>query len=320
MESLSLIINTMKATLEGSKKPVPVTVVPEEEETRGPGVYSSVKPDPTTKKALVTWMEAAGIPNPVPADKLHSTIVYSKETFAGYVPRNAITVAKPAYYSEWGFYCGNNYSIRRIGPEKKAIALCFNSMELWDQFYQAMNLGASWDFEDKCLHITLSYDAPDFDFSNVELPTFELVFEPETVEPLQDDWAADNQLKILFPISKTNDEQRLVYGWASVIEKDGNMVVDHHDDIIEEADLVKAAHVFLSDYRGSGEMHVKYDVATIVESMVFTKELQKTLGIDLGKVGWLVAFKVNDDAVWKKVKSGEYQDFSIGGRASREEV
>ena len=52
--------------------------------------------------------------------------------------------------------------------------------------------------------------------------------------------------------------------------------------------------------------------------MVFTKEKQKLLGIDLGFVGWWGGFKVLDDALWKNFKSGKYEGFSIGGRGRRE--
>lgn len=37
-------------------------------------------------------------------------------------------------------------------------------------------------------------------------------------------------------------------------------------------------------------------------------------------VGWWIGFRVTDDDVWEKVKSGEYSMFSIGGTAIREEV
>jgi hypothetical protein len=37
-------------------------------------------------------------------------------------------------------------------------------------------------------------------------------------------------------------------------------------------------------------------------------------------VGWWIGFKVLDQDVWEKVKSGEYPMFSIEGEAIREEV
>ena len=57
----------------------------------------------------------------------------------------------------------------------------------------------------------------------------------------------------------------------------------------------------------------------IVASIVFTEDLQKQLGIDLGKVGWFGTYKVTDDEVWEKVKSGDLPMFSIGGKAVSED-
>ena len=118
-------------------------------------------------------------------------------------------------------------------------------------------------------------------------------------------------------VLKANDDERTVLGWASVIERDGQPVIDHQGDVIDEPTLVKAAHGFMSNYRVGKAMHDGQPVSDAVESMVFTRDLQKALGIDLGMVGWLVKFKVNDDEVWKKVKSGELRSFSIGGRGER---
>lgn len=125
------------------------------------------------------------------------------------------------------------------------------------------------------------------------------------------------ELVVKADLFKANDEERTVLGWASVIERDGEPIVDHQGDVIDEPTLVKAAHGFISNFRVGKAMHDGQPVSDAVESMVFTRDLQKALGIDLGMVGWLVKFKVNDDAVWKKVKSGELRSFSIGGSGER---
>jgi len=118
-------------------------------------------------------------------------------------------------------------------------------------------------------------------------------------------------------IIKYSEEQRCVTGWASVVEQDGKPVVDHQGDVMSEADLLKSAHNFMADYRVGKAMHQGGKVGDIVESVVFTKDLQKALGIDLGKVGWLIKVKVSDPAIWKRVKSGELKAFSIGGYGQR---
>jgi hypothetical protein len=53
---------------------------------------------------------------------------------------------------------------------------------------------------------------------------------------------------------------------------------------------------------------------------VFAPEVQKALGVDLGKVGWFIGLKIEDVGVWKRVKSGELSAFSFGGRGVREPI
>lgn len=116
-------------------------------------------------------------------------------------------------------------------------------------------------------------------------------------------------------ITKLDNEKRLVYGFASVIEENGQTVIDRQDDIIKPDELVKAAHKFISDARVAKMMHDGEQVGEVVESIVFTEDVQEALGIDLNKVGWFIAMKIHNDDVWEKFKSGELEAFSIGGRA-----
>lgn len=120
------------------------------------------------------------------------------------------------------------------------------------------------------------------------------------------------------PISKTQEDQNLVFGWASVIEENGAAVFDSQGDRISEGVLEKAFYGFAEDARVAGEMHRDYGpgFGKMVECMVFTKEKQRALGINLGKVGAWVGFRVAPD-LFKKVKSGEYRAFSFGGRGRR---
>ncbi len=59
------------------------------------------------------------------------------------------------------------------------------------------------------------------------------------------------------------------------------------------------------------------DKLEFVESIVFTAEVQKALGIDLGRVGWWVAGYALDDATWQAIKASELRALSIGGIAER---
>lgn len=121
-------------------------------------------------------------------------------------------------------------------------------------------------------------------------------------------------------ILKVDDEQRIVWGWASVISEDGIPVKDRQGDIIEPAVLEKAVNAFMTDVRVGKAMHKGDQVGEFIHSFPLTKELGDALGIHSNREGWVVAMKVHSDEVWDKVKSGELRAFSIGGRAKRVEV
>lgn len=123
-------------------------------------------------------------------------------------------------------------------------------------------------------------------------------------------------------IVKIDDEKRLVFGWASIIKDEGGKILlDRQDDFIDSEDeLESAAYDYVLKSRDGGEMHVRRGVAKMVESVVFTEEKQRALGIPVGSMptGWWIGFKVNDDRVWQQVKKGEYAGFSVHGTGKRQ--
>lgn len=124
-----------------------------------------------------------------------------------------------------------------------------------------------------------------------------------------------------FSVIKSDDEQRMVFGWANVaVRADGEQIIDLQQDAIDTSELEKAAYGYVADFGAAGEMHQRSGVGRVVESMVFTKEKADALGIppDMLPEGWWIGFKITDDAVWEKIKSGEYSMFSIEGKAVRE--
>lgn len=126
-----------------------------------------------------------------------------------------------------------------------------------------------------------------------------------------------------FKIKKYNDDKKLAFGWANIsITEDGKEIVDWQQDIIEPEELEHAAYDFVRLYREGGEMHERGGVAVLIESVVFTPEKMKAMGIQEGllPIGWWIGFKVLDEEVWEKVKDGTYSMFSIEGEAERIEV
>jgi hypothetical protein len=126
-----------------------------------------------------------------------------------------------------------------------------------------------------------------------------------------------------FSILKSDDDERLVFGWASVaVRVTGEEIVDCQDDIVEIDVLEKAAYKYVMNFGTAGEMHQRGGVGKLVESVVFTKEKAAAMGIppDILPEGWWVGFHVDDQGVWQKIKDGTYSMFSIEGTATREEV
>lgn len=123
----------------------------------------------------------------------------------------------------------------------------------------------------------------------------------------------------------TDLERGLAWGWASVIEKNGEILTDHQGDQVEEDELMKAAHNYMTNSRKGGVLHImkngkKMEAGHVVESLVFTHDLQKALGIDLGQVGWLIGYQITHPEVRKAVARGDLPEFSIGGSGERVQV
>lgn len=144
-----------------------------------------------------------------------------------------------------------------------------------------------------------------------------------------------------FQISKLDDAQQLVFGYANVsISKStlsgagGEEFYDLQADSIPPAELEKGAYEFVLNFREADEMHEGAAIGHLVESMVFTPEKLEKIATDpaSGKVDeealavlkrvlpcrWWVGFKLNKSS-YEGVKSGKFKMFSIAGEADRQE-
>ena len=120
------------------------------------------------------------------------------------------------------------------------------------------------------------------------------------------------------------EDKHLAFGWASVVEIDGEPVVDRHGDVINEASMEDMAYAFVLERRTGGVMHLRDGeeprvIGQLVESMAFTKQKQALLGVDLGRVAWWVGFRVEDEETWNAIKQGVLRSFSIHGFGRRTE-
>lgn len=129
-------------------------------------------------------------------------------------------------------------------------------------------------------------------------------------------------VKLQFTAISKDDARRRVYGWFSVArDKDGVLLVDRHNDVIEVGDLEAAAAEFVKEYRAGGEQHSGGAPNKLIASVVMSREIQDAMGIPKGLVpeGWFGGFEISEDA-YRKIAKGELPMFSIEGEAETEQT
>lgn len=126
------------------------------------------------------------------------------------------------------------------------------------------------------------------------------------------------QVKVTVPILKADLEQQLIYGVALTPG-----VEDSQGDVLDAAEIEKAAHGWLAEYRSHDVQHnqVTKDAdgqpfATPVESFIAPQDLQIGEKRVL-KGAWVIGAKVHDPQAWRQVKDGKLTGFSIGGSGER---
>jgi hypothetical protein len=131
-------------------------------------------------------------------------------------------------------------------------------------------------------------------------------------------------------ILRTEADKRLVFGWAyQTKDKDDKIIIDRSKGFCETPVLEDAVYEYVLRCRSMGEMHEEKPTEAggskefvmrgrLVESMMFTREKCKALGIPDGIMpeGWFAGFYVDDDKTWERIKRGELPDFSVAGVAT----
>ena len=137
----------------------------------------------------------------------------------------------------------------------------------------------------------------------------------------------DDEVEITFTgtglISKADEAQQIVYGWAYVThDRAGNIAVDKSGDFVDDVEQIeKTAVKFMINSRNTDVGHNNTKSGTIVESMVFTPEKIEKMGIPVNTVplGWWIGTKV-DDATWAEYKAGRLTAFSVHGKGVRSKI
>lgn len=123
--------------------------------------------------------------------------------------------------------------------------------------------------------------------------------------------------------AKIDDEKQQVFGWASVIEVNGEPVVDLQGDYISPEEMEKAGYSYVMKSRKGGDMHLRdnwepIQKSEMIESFIVTDEKRQAMGLPPSvPTGWWVGFKVQDEDLWRDIKEGRRTGFSIHGTGKR---
>lgn len=141
------------------------------------GLYVAAKFSELTLDALEDLQRKLRIPNPVPREKFHSTICYSRVNIPYTTSSGSYSIAESGHFEVWKTDDG------------AVLVLVLDSEYLRCRHQYARALGATHDFDDYTPHITLSYNVGQLSFSgDVAIP---VILDREYKEPLKLDWAED---------------------------------------------------------------------------------------------------------------------------------
>jgi len=120
--------------------------------------------------------------------------------------------------------------------------------------------------------------------------------------------------RLYVEILKQDDEEHLITGVAMAANR-----VDLQTDYIEPGEIKKTMIAFMERYQQFGLDHKsETDQVRLVECwQARASFVEEGSEYQVQKDDWVVTVHVLDDALWQRVKSGEYRGFSIEGYAHR---
>jgi hypothetical protein len=153
--------------------------ISELEEAQQTGTYVGVNFSEETIRNLAAYQKTHNIPNPTPADKLHTTILYSRR-HVDWRPKTDLALLVSPEHSDITVFNGRDGS--------RCLVWKYQSEYLTKRFDLGRALGATFDYDSYKPHITLSYDIGNFDFASLPVPDFNIEIVGEYAEPLEQDW------------------------------------------------------------------------------------------------------------------------------------
>lgn len=136
-----------------------------------------VRRDVLNADEILKWAREQGIQNLLPAEELHTTVVYSRQ------PIDWMQVGE-AYEDKIEIKAGGPRSVEQFGA---ALVVEYANFSLSARHNDAERAGATWDHDEYRPHVTLSYD-PGVDPEDVEPYRGRILLGPEIFENLDPNW------------------------------------------------------------------------------------------------------------------------------------
>jgi len=123
------------------------------EEKEAKGTYAGVLLSQDDEDRIISIVKEMGIPNPIPRNDIHITLLYSRKVLPNYKPADSLDIW--SYPTEFHIFNGQD--------GKDILVLKLNSPDLVKRHKELMKEhGATYDFPEYIPHITLSYDLEDY--------------------------------------------------------------------------------------------------------------------------------------------------------------
>lgn len=154
----------------------------DKDDTRTGGTYAGYRFDKNDLKKITDWAEENKIPNLIPSNKIHCTLLYSKKPCPNYKPLGKL---KKPFVVKLG-----KMEVWPTQDKKYALIINLDAPEMIERHKQLMDeLNATYDYDEYKPHITISYDVgKDFKLKNKPKLEGSIKVVEEYDEQLIDDW------------------------------------------------------------------------------------------------------------------------------------
>lgn len=141
-----------------------------------PQLFTKRKLDYASEVRLYSWIRENRIPNPLPPNKLHATVIAAWNSLRSYDPDARHIELQP-----------DTYTLSMLGP---ALVLRFDCEEMKTQWLKAKQSGVVMTFRDFIPHISLTYRVPHgFDWLMLAPPKLPFTLEAEEADIFTSEYA-----------------------------------------------------------------------------------------------------------------------------------